>query len=323
MTVETNTNLTFATVGIREDLADKIYLVAAEDTPFTSNIGTTSATATFHEWQTHALASAIDTNAVLEGDDSTIDAATRTVRVGNRTQISDKTASVSGTNQAVDQAGRSSEMAFQLVTKGTELARDIEKQMLSNKASDAGTATRARVSAGMLAWLETNTERGVGGSDGGWDGAGVVDAATNGTLRNFTETLLKAAQQSAFSNGGKPTQLYMDGALKQTFSGFGGISATRVNTTIDANAQTSIIGAADVYVGDFGTLTAIPHPYGTTGRDVIGVDTSMVAKSVLRPMASMELAKNGDAERRLINEEYCLEVKNEAAHFVVADVQAA
>lgn len=321
MAVETNTNLTFATIGIREDLAEKIYLVAAEDTPFTSNIGTTSATATFHEWQTHALASAIDTNAVLEGDDSTIDAATRTVRVGNRTQISDKTASVSGTNQAVDQAGRSSEMAFQLVTKGTELARDIEKQMLSNKPSVAGSTTLARQSAGMLAWLETNTERGVGGSDGGFS-SGVVDAATNGTLRNFTETLLKAAQQSAFATGGKPTQLYMDGALKQTFSGFGGISATRVNTTIDANAQTSIIGAADVYVGDFGTLTAIPHPYGTTGRDVIGVDTSMVAKSILRPMASMELAKNGDSERRLLNEEYCLEVKNEAAHFVVADVQA-
>jgi len=321
MAVETNTNLTFATIGIREDLAEKIYLVAAEDTPFTSNIGTTSATATFHEWQTHALASAIDTNAVLEGDDSTIDAATRTVRVGNRTQISDKTASVSGTNQAVDQAGRSSEMAFQLVTKGTELARDIEKQMLSNKASVAGTATLARQSAGMLAWLETNTERGVGGSDGGFS-SGVVSAATNGTLRNFTETLLKAAQQSAFSNGGKPTQLYMDGVLKQTFSTFGGISATRVNTTQDAQAMTSIIGAADVYVGDFGVLTAIPHPYGTTGRDVIGVDTSMVAKSILRAMASMELAKNGDAERRLLNEEYCLEVKNEAAHFVVADVDA-
>lgn len=322
MAAEANTNLTFSTIGIREDLADKIYLVAAEDTPFTSNIGTTSATNTFHEWQTHALASAVDTNAVLEGDDSTIDAATRTVRVGNRTQISDKTASVSGTNQAVDQAGRSSEMAFQLVTKGTELARDIEKQMLSNKASVAGDATTARQSAGMLAWLETNTERGAGGSDGGFS-SGVVSAATNGTLRNFTETLLKAAQQSAFNNGGKPTQLYMDGALKQTFSGFGGISATRVNTTADANAQTSIVGAADVYVGDFGTLTAIPHPYGTTGRDVIGVDTSMVAKSILRPMASMELAKNGDAERRLMNEEYCLEVKNEAAHFVVADVQSA
>ena len=320
MAVETNTNLTFATIGIREDLSNTIYLVAPEETPLQSNIGQTSATATFHEWQTHDLAAAVDTNAALEGDDSTIDAASRTVRVGNRTQISDKTASVSGTNEAVDQAGRSDEMAFQLVTKGKELKRDLEKQLLSNKASIAGSATVARQSAGFLAWLETNTSRGAGGSDGGFS-AGVVSAATNGTLRNFTEALLKVVQQSAFSEGGKPTMLFMDGNLKQTFSGFGGISATRVDQRVDENKQTSIIGAADVYVGDFGTLTAVPHPYGMTARDVLGIDPTMAAKSILRPMASMELAKNGDATRRLINEEYTLEMKNEAAHFVVADVQ--
>jgi len=320
MAVETNTNVTFATIGIREDLSNTIYLVSPEETPLQSNIGQTKATATFHEWQTHILASAVDTNAVLEGGDSTIDAATRTVRVGNRTQISDKTASVSGTNEAVDQAGRSDEMAFQLVTKGKELKRDIEKQMLSNKASVAGSLTLARQSAGFLAWLTTNTSRGATGSDGGFS-AGVVSAATNGTLRNFTETLLKAMHESAFSAGGKPTMLFMDGPLKQTFSGFAGIAANRVDQSVDANKMGSIIGAADVYVGDFGTLTAVPHPYGMTARDVLGIDPTMVAKSILRPMASMQLAKNGDADRRLINEEYTLEMKNEAAHFVVADVQ--
>lgn len=320
MAIVTNTNLTFDTIGIREDLSNTIYNISPEETPFTSNIGTTNATQTFHEWQTHALAAAVDTNAQLEGDDTAFAAASRTVRVGNRTQISDKDAIVSGTNQAVDQAGRSDEMAFQLVTRGQELTRDIEKQMLSNKASVAGNATTARQSAGILAWLESNTERGVGGSDGGFS-SGVVSAATNGTLRNFTETLLKSAQSSAFTSGGKPTMLFMDGPLKQTFSGFAGIAANRVDQTVGMNQMASIIGAADVYVGDFGTLTAVPHPYGMTDRDVIGVDPTMAAKSILRPMASMEIAKTGDAEKRLINEEYTLEIKNEAAHFVVADVQ--
>lgn len=319
MTIVTNTNLTFDTIGIREDLSDTIYNISPEETPFTSNIGRTAATQTFHEWQTHVLATAVDDNAQLEGDETAFAAASRTVRVGNLTQISDKDAIVSGTNQAVVQAGRSDEMAFQLVTRGLELSRDIEFQMLSNKASVAGNATTARQSAGILAWLESNTERGVGGSDGGF-AAGIVAAATNGTLRTFTETLLKSAQQSAFTNGGKPTMLFMDGLLKQTFSGFAGIAANRVDQTVGMNQMGAIIGAADVYVGDFGTLTAVPHPYGMTARDVIGVDPTMVAKSVLRPMASMELAKTGDAEKRLINEEYTLEVKNEAAHFVVADV---
>lgn len=320
MTIVTNTNLTFDTIGIREDLSNSIYQISPEETPFTSNIGTTSATATYHEWQTHALASASDGNAQLEGDETSFAAASRSVRVGNRTQISEKDAIVSGTNDAVVQAGRSDEMAFQLVTRGLELSRDIEKQMLSNKPSIAGNATTARQSGGMLAWLTSNVSRGATGSSGGFS-SGVVGAATNGTLRTYTEALLKVAQAAAFTSGGKPTMLFMDGPLKQTFSGFSGISATRVNTTVDANAQSAIVGAADVYVGDFGTLTAIPHSYGMTARDVLGIDPNMVAKSVLRPMASMELAKTGDAEKRLINEEYCLEVKNEAAHFVVADVE--
>lgn len=318
MTVEANTNNTFETIGIREDLSNTIYNVSPEETPFTSNIGTTKATATYHEWQTHDLAAAVDDNAALEGDEYTIDAATRTARVGNYTQIADKTAAVSGTNEAVDQAGRGNEMSFQLVTKGTEMKRDIEKQMLSNKASVAGNTTTARQSAGLESWITTNTSRGVGGSDGGYS-AGIVAAPTDGTLRNFTETLLKDAQQQAFSSGGKPTMLYMDGQLKQTFSAFSGIAESRVNAT--GTAQTTIIGGADVYVGDFGMLTAMPHPYGMRNRTVLGVDKTMVAKSVLRPMASFDLAKNGDSDRKGMNEEYCLEAKNEAAHFAIADVQ--
>lgn len=320
MVVEANTNLTFDTIGIREDLSDTIYLVAAEQAPLTANIGTTSATATYHEWQTDALAAAVDDNAALEGDDSTIEAAHRTARVGNYTQIADKTFSVSGTNQAVDQAGRDSEIAFQSMRKGQELRRDIEKQMLSNKPSVAGNITTARQSAGFESWLTTNTSRGVGGSDGGF-ASGIVAAPTDGTLRTYTEALLKEAQQSAFTNGGNPTMLFMDGPLKQEFSGFTGLAENRVTQTVDMNMQGSIIGGADVYVGDFGTLTAVPHPYGMRNRTVLGIDPTMVSKAILRPMGRMELAKNGDAERYLINEEYTLEMKNEAAHFAVADVQ--
>jgi hypothetical protein len=37
-----------ANVGIREDLENTIYRVAPEETPMTSNIGTTKATSTYH-----------------------------------------------------------------------------------------------------------------------------------------------------------------------------------------------------------------------------------------------------------------------------------
>ena len=317
MALPTNTATTYANVGIREDLSDTIYRVAPEETPFTNNIGTAKATNTYHEWQTESLASAVDTNANLEGDDANLDAANVPSRVGNRTQIADKTAVVSGTNDAVNKAGRATEMARQIMLKGMELARDIEKQMLSNKASNAGAAGTARVSAGMESWIVTNASRGAGGSAGGFSG-GTVAAPTDGTARAFTETILKAAQLSAFNAGGKPTQLYMGGAQKQVFSGFTGVATKYIDS--QQNAQATIIGGSDVYVGDFGRLTAIAHPYGMRSATVLGIDPRRVRKALLRPMRNWELSKTGDTEKRQLLEEYCLQVDNEAAHFVCADL---
>lgn len=208
------------------------------------------------------------------------------------------------------------------MTKAKELRRDVEKQMLSNKASLGAADGVAPISGGFESWLETNVSRGAGGSDGGFS-TGIVAAPTDGTLRNFTETLLKDVHQQTFSSGGRPTMLFMDGPLKQTFSGFGGISATRVNQDVDQKAQTSIIGAADVYVGDFGTLVAVPHPYGMRNRTVLLIDPTKASKGVYRPMRNDLLAKNGDNERRQILEEYTLVIDNEAAHGVIADVQPA
>lgn len=318
MALPTNTHITYANIGIREDLSDVIYNISPEETPFWNNIGTGKATATFHEWQTQTLASAVDTNANLEGDDANLDAANTTTRVGNRTQIADKTAVISGTNDAVNTAGRASEMALQVMLKTKELKRDIEKQMLSNKASVTGNSGTARVSAGMESWITSNASRGAGGSGGGFS-AGTVSAPTDGTQRAFTETLLKAAQLSAFNNGGRPTQLYMGGTQKQVFSSFTGIATNRIDNS-PSTGKLSIVGAADVYLGDFGRLTAIPHPYGMRSRTVLGIDPGYVRKADLRPTKSVPLSVTGDNSKYQIVCEYTLQVDNEAAHFVVADL---
>ena len=44
-----------------------------------------------------AVLAAVDSNAVIEGDDATTDASISTTRAGNYTQISDKVARVTGT----------------------------------------------------------------------------------------------------------------------------------------------------------------------------------------------------------------------------------
>jgi len=59
--------------------------------------------------------------------------------LGNLCQISYKMAQVSGTQQAVDHAGRDNELAYQEMLRGLELKRDVETILAgTNQAKLAG-----------------------------------------------------------------------------------------------------------------------------------------------------------------------------------------
>lgn len=316
MAAPTNTTTTLNSIGIREDLSNLIFRVAAEDTPFVSNIGRGKATNTYAEWQTETLASADADNAQLEGDDvGTLDSPNLTTRVGNRTQIFRKTGGVSGTAAQVDMAGREDEMARQKLLKGKEAMRDVEKRMIGNLASQNESGANPRKAGGLLAWLSSNVSRGSGGSSGGFSG-GTVAAATNGTQRTFTEDQIKTVMAAAFNNGARPSQLYMSAAHKQQFSSFAGIADIRADAKKGA---TTIYGAADFYQSDFGLLAAIPHAYALT-RDCAVVDPEMAKLLTLRSWKTTPLAKNGDNERFMLVGEFTLQVSNEKGHGVAADL---
>ncbi len=317
MTAPTNTATTLVSKGNREDLEDVIYRVAAEETPFTQNIGTTKATAIKHEWQVEALASPDPTNAALEGDDvASLDAPNLTVRVGNVCQIFTKKGGVSRTQEVVDKAGRDSELERQKVLKGIELRRDMEARFIGNFASNDESGGTPRRSGGALAWLSTNVSRGAGGASGGFS-AGQVAAATNGTQRAFTEALVKAVLNTAYANGGRPSQAYMGPTHKQQFSAFTGIASIRKDAP--ASKPAVIIGAADVYVSDFGNITLIPHAYGLT-RDCLLIDPEKMAVGALDGVRSKPLAASGDSEKFLLTAEKTLVCRNEKAHAVIADL---
>jgi hypothetical protein len=160
MALPTNTLTAFSAIGNREDLSDMIYRIDPTDTPFVSMVEREKATAVNHEWQTQALDSRDTSNAVLEGDDATTDAATVTVRLGNVVQISDKVARVTGTQQSVKHAGRGDELEYQEMLKGLALKLDMDAILSgTNQAKVTGNSTTARVTASILSWLKTNTSR--------------------------------------------------------------------------------------------------------------------------------------------------------------------
>lgn len=319
MTAPTNTSNTLTIIGQREDLEDKIYRVAPEETPFTSNIGKTSAKARTHEWQTETLATPVSTNAQLEGDDYTAAAINLTTRLKNIAMISAAAFTISRTSDLVDLAGRANETNRQKGIKGLEVLRDIEMRAIGNYASVEESGATTRKSAGALAWITTNDSRGGGsGADGGY-ATGIVAAATNGTQRAFTEALLKTCMANLFTSrgGGKRNyQVYLGGTHKQQASAFTGIAAIRADVKGD---MATIYGAADQYQSDFGMLTFIPHPYGLT-RDAFICDPDMWAMATLDGVKTKQLGSTGDAEKWLITAEKTLVCRNEKANSVVADL---
>jgi hypothetical protein len=318
MTTPASTFETYAAVGNREDLSDTIYRIDPSETPFVSGIEREKASAVNHEWQTQALGSVDATNAVLEGDDATTDAVTATVRLGNMCQISDKVARVSGTQQAVDHAGRDDELAYQEMLKGLELKRDIETILVgTNQAKVTGNDTLARKTASVLSWIKTNTSKSAGATTGvdpsAADGTGT---RTDGTQRVFTEAQLKTVLSAIWTAGGKPDVIMTGAFNKQMFSTFTG----RATPTEDTKAK-KIVASVDFYESDFGKLSVVPNRFQRT-RDVLILQMDMWAQAHLngRKMVSIPLAKTGDSDRRQILSEYVLVSRNEKASGGVFDL---
>ena len=314
MAIVTNTFTSFDAAGIRESLADVIANISPEEVPLQSNVGSENVSNTYFEWQTDSLA-ATSTTARIDGDDvSSFDSTSATTRVGNYTHILRRTLIVADNMGAQDLAGRNDELSYQLAKRGKELRRDIEATLTDNNAQVAGNSSTARETGGLGAWIATNEN--VGTSGGLTTGDGTT-ARTDGTQRDFTETMLKDAMQQAFVSGGQPSILMVGPHNKTVVSGFAGIAAQRYQAPSDA--PTTIIGAADVYLSDFGTLNVVANRFSRE-RDAWLLDPEYASVCYLRPIQQVELAKTGDAEKRMVIAEFGLKVLNEAAHAVVADL---
>jgi len=304
----TNAFDTYTATSDRESLSDVIYNISPSTTPFMSSIGKSNVKNVQFDWQTEALPTASGTGE-LEGFELSRSASTATVRESNICQISSRDATVTGSQQASDPAGKRSEMAHQLAIMAKALKRDMETALCSKVAKNAGNATTARQTGGFETWTETNVSRGTNGA-----GAGNGAAPTDGTQRAFTETILKSVQQSAFTNGGEPSMLIVGPHVKGVVSGFTGRSQARQN--IDAQ---TIEASVAIYSGDFGELKVVPSNFSRS-RSALFVDPDYAKVAYLRDFETVDISTIGDAETKMLVVEFGLEVSNEKSHGIAADL---
>jgi hypothetical protein len=318
MGVSTNTVETYDSSVIREDLQDALISISPTETPFMSAIGRRNVSNTFFEWGVVSLTAADGSNRVIEGEAAPgNDALTAAERQGNYTQISDKVVEVSDTAEAVNGAGNEQTLAKQIAYKLKELKRDMETMVTANVAASAGASGTARQTAGLRAFIRTNTDLGVGGAAGTTSGSGssgyVDAAATDGTQRAITEDILKSVIASCWDEGAEPSVVICGSFVKQAISGFTG-GATKYKDITDKTLSAAI----DVYVSDFGELTIVPDRFSRS-RDCFVLDPNYARIAYLQPTKQVPVARTGHSERRLISVEYGLQVDNEKAHGVVAD----
>jgi hypothetical protein len=323
MAVNASALQTYNLTTIREDLMDADNMITPTETPFTSMIaGQNSASSSYHEWPLTALNAVNASNRVAEGEDApTVSAPVTALRRGNYTQISIKYVKVTSTSQWVDGAADIAKLSKQITYKMRELKRDRETMMLANVAALPGTVNggAVRTAAGMACFLITNINRGGGAGasptlSGGTSGYPNL-AAVAGTSRAITEDLFNTVLQAVWTSGGEAKYVIVGPSIKRTISK----TFTGYTTKYSDGTSNKLITSVEIYQSDFGTVQIVPDRFGVA-TDVLFIDPDYVNISYGQTTKQEQLAKTGLTENRLISCEYTLEIGNEGAHGVLADV---
>lgn len=316
--------------GIREDLSDVIFDLFPEDTWAMSNLEREDASNTYTEWLAQELATPSNTNIRIEGDDASYASLTAPARYASYLQISSKDFLASDTLEAVNKAGRKSELVRGAMVKMRELKRDMETRITQNGISTLGGAGTGRSTAGMESWIGDATASSAEASHvvlstttasattppltSGVAGVAPTDGTTTGAL---TAADLNFALEAAWTDGGDPRVILTGTVGKAYIDTFTGVATRFVD--VDKSAQASIIGAANLYVSDFGRHQVVLHRYMRSSV-VLCLDPDYWAVRYLRKISKRKLAKTGDAEKFQLIGEWALVARNWKANSKVVAV---
>ena len=324
---------------IREDVVDQVYnLDEGIPTPFIDMVGGGTFKNLFSEWTEDDLQAPDIDNAVVDGSDAAGNDTSLGLRVGNRAQLSDKVVRISHASEDVTSIGAVGKIAYQTSRRLMDLRRDMEAIALGRQASvaDDGSAVAGRT-AGMAAWIATNTVFGLGGSSGGFNTATkIVDAPTEGDVAALTWADIRDIILAIYSAGGASngtlvamsTPAVIRNIVTFLFSDegipFRAVPTANVGGSSPTNQTAQ--GWIDVVLSDFGiTLRLVANrlqqTYNvTTAADLFLLDPTFLAVASMGGFRTDMLAKTGHADNRLISNNWMTKVFREDAHGMIADI---
>jgi hypothetical protein len=315
---------TYSAKGNREDLSNSIYNIDPFDTPIMSMSRRRNAKNRTFDWQTEHLPAVDPNNAQVEGFELARAVSQPTVRLTNVTQISSRDATVTGSQEASDAAGKGSEMGHQMALKSKVLKSDMEVIMSSRQARDDGAdPNTARKTEAICHWLGRAVDK-LAAPAGAVIGvvAGLPVLATDAfaavagaSQLALTEVMLGDAMQKAFTNGAHPNKWIVPPAIKRTVSTFEGRGISQVLV-----GKTEVVATVDVIATDFGRVTVLPSLWVPSDVGLL-LDPDFLATAFFRNFRQHQIAKIGDAETRLILAEWGVEMRNPLAHILMNGIK--
>lgn len=271
------TLVTYAMVGVAEDVSSTIANISPSATPFQSMIKSEKVHSRTFEWLEDSLRASAAT-ALVEGADSSMTAVGQPTTRSNTTQIIGESFQVSATSDAVKTHGRAKETAYNLAKVLKQVKLDVEKSMVGvSQAAVVGTASAARKMASIDQQISTT-----------------VDSGSNST-DPLTEAKLLELGQTCYTNGSDPSVLMIKPADSTIIAGF----ASSSNRQRDLADNKTLVNAIDVLVTSFGTYRVVLNRECLATNAYL-IDPSMFKQAVLRPFTRTLLAKTGDSDKHMV-----------------------
>lgn len=315
MAVVQNAANTKIAKGNREQLEAAIYNIDPSDTPLFSLAEQKKTGGVTWDFQTENLPDANLIGGQVEGYINENSAPVMTVRHSATTMLSKVDATVTGDQQAADAAGKpEGEMAHQMALKGKALRIHMDKYLSGKQARVDDNGTVGSVTEGFEHALKTNVSRGAGGASA----STAYTAVTAGTARPLTEDLFDDVCELAYENGAKPSWVLVGGHQKRVISKFAG----RANGRFDGKVNELYLGGVTLLISDFGDFK-VALGRNHTKSSVLIVDPTYVKKVFYRPLNKYDVAKVGDADTKVLQARWGVQVSNEAAHALIADLTTA
>ena len=268
-----STLVSYATVGLAEDVSQTIANISPTSTPFQTLVKSEKVSARTFEWLEDSIRAA-GVNALVEGADASTTAIAQPTTRSNTTQIIGEAFKVAATVDAVKTHGRAKETAYALAKTLKAIKLDVEKAMIGvDQAAVTGSASAARKMASVSQQISTT-----------------VDAGSNSTDA-LTEAKLLELHQDCYENGSDVSVLMIKPADATIISNF----ATASSRERDFGSSKTLVNAIEVLVTPFGEVRTLINRNQLSTHAFL-IDPSMFKQCVLRPFTRTLLAKNGDSD---------------------------